>query len=52
MNHSSRIEYENYKKHTKEPNSFIVIDTTLSSCWFLKFRKLKRASITSTYETE
>ena len=43
INHSAYIEYKNfmkiYRKWTKEPYSFLSIDTTLPADNFLKFRK-------------
>ena len=43
LNHSSDIDFKDfmniYKKHTKEPYSFLVNDTTLPSDNPLRFRK-------------
>ena len=43
INHAAYIEYKNfmkiYRKWTKEPYSFLSIDTTLPADNFLKFRK-------------
>ena len=43
LNHSSNIDFKDfikiYKKYTKEPYSFLVNDTTLSSDDPLRFRK-------------
>ena len=42
-NHSADIDYKDfiktYRKYTKEPYSFLTIDTTLSSSNPLRFRK-------------
>ena len=38
-NHSADIDYKDFKKCTREPYSFLTIDTTLRASNLLRFRK-------------